>query len=91
MATVPSACADNEAKAPLKAPTGVRAAEAITISVMGADILPEQLGVASQNFIYLVDGRITLIGAQLPPLCSAKTILHQILSQTAQPVAQGLP
>jgi hypothetical protein len=34
----------------LKAPTGVRAAEAITISVMGADILPEEVGVASQKF-----------------------------------------
>src|SRR4051794_11462879 len=33
MAMVPSACADMEAKAPLKLPTGVRAAEAMTISV----------------------------------------------------------
>jgi hypothetical protein len=35
MAAVPKACAGIEAKAPLKAPTGVRAAEAMTISVMG--------------------------------------------------------
>ena len=34
MAMVPSACADRVAKAPLKLPTGVRAAEAMTISVM---------------------------------------------------------
>ena len=34
MAMVPSACADRLAKAPLKLPTGVRAAEAMTISVM---------------------------------------------------------
>src|SRR3712207_9077680 len=34
MAAVPSACAGRAAKAPLKLPTGVRAAEAMTISVM---------------------------------------------------------
>ena len=34
MAMVPSAWADRQAKAPLKLPTGVRAAEAMTISVM---------------------------------------------------------
>ena len=34
MATVPRACAETLAKAPLKLPTGVRAAEAMTMSVM---------------------------------------------------------
>jgi hypothetical protein len=34
MATEPRACAGSAAKAPLKLPTGVRAAEAMTISVI---------------------------------------------------------
>ena len=47
MATVPSTWAGSAAKAPLKLPTGVRAADAITISVMDGALLPLAVGAQS--------------------------------------------